>query len=424
MKTLKLFTVLFFFLGGTLFSQPNCSAPTTGFTPINDLGTGISPETGLMGGLYPNGSNFLPSAHKLAGLQMASQIQCLDTNGNPDTTINGKIVWLSIGMSNTTQETQRFIQQANAFQGKNPNLILVDGAFGGQTASIISNPGVAGYTNYWNNVNTRLTNAGVTANQVQVIWLKQANQAGTVPVQSYHDNLVAHLKLITNELKTRFPHAKLCFMASRISARYATSTLNPEPYAYRQGWAVKQVIEDQINGDAQLSFSGSGANSPWLGWGIYMWSDGSNPQISNPNVFYDCSTDFANDGTHPSTAGAQKVGALLLNFFSTDSIATPWFLGTSCNSNATGIQEETFENSLIIYPNPSNKFLNIQLPDNITGPIKIEIYNQVGEIVYLALHDKQLISKLDISQLSAGIYFIRVSTVSQSVYNKKILVTR
>ena len=100
------------FSGGEIFSQSNCSAPTTGFTSINDLGTGISPETGLMGGLYPNGSNFLPSAHKNAGLQMASQVQCLDTNGNPDV-VNGKIVWLSIGMSNTTQESQQFIQQAN-----------------------------------------------------------------------------------------------------------------------------------------------------------------------------------------------------------------------------------------------------------------------------------------------------------------------
>lgn len=116
-------------------------------------------------------------------------------------------------------------------------------------------------------------------------------------------------------------------MASRISARYAISTLNPEPYAYWQGWAVKKVIEDQINGDPQLAFSGSGANSPWLGWGIYMWSDGNNPQITNPNVFYNCPTHFANDGTHPSDAGAIKIGGLLLDFFSNDSTAVPWFFG-------------------------------------------------------------------------------------------------
>ena len=102
---------------------------------------------------------------------------------------------------------------------------------------------------------------------------------------------------------------------------------NPEPYSYYTGWAVKKVIEDQINGDSQLAYSGTNPKSPWLSWGIYLWSDGNTPQASNSNVFWTCTNDFnASDGTHPSIAGAQKVGNLLLNFFSTDSTATPWFL--------------------------------------------------------------------------------------------------
>jgi len=90
--------------------------------------------------VHPNGSNYLPYAHKAAGVQMASQVQCLDANGNPDAA-NGKIVWLSIGMSNTTQESQQFIPIANAYTNKNPKLTLVDGAIGGMTATYISSPG-------------------------------------------------------------------------------------------------------------------------------------------------------------------------------------------------------------------------------------------------------------------------------------------
>ena len=379
------FTALFLFFAVFINAQ-NCAAPSTGFTPINDLGTGISPITGLMGGLYSGGSNYIPSAHKTAGLQMASQVECLDANGIPDA-VNGKIVWLSIGMSNCTQETQQFRTLANAFAGKNPQLTLVDGAQGGQTAQVISAPWNSGYANFWTTVGTRLASAGVTANQVQVIWLKEANQVGATLPQLYYDSLVVQFKRIANELKTRFPNVQLCYMASRISARYSTTTLNPEPHSYWTGWAVKKVIADQISGDAQLAYSGSAAKSPWLAWGIYMWSDGNTPQASNPNVFFTCPTDYQNDGTHPSTVGAQKVGGLLLNFFSTDSTCTPWFLGSSC-AVGTGITNDPDKNAITIYPNPSSGWFNVIASSDAlirTKQSHLEIYNMIGEKIYSCL---------------------------------------
>ena len=373
-------SILFATLSQYTYSQANCGAVATGYTPINDLGTGISPVTGLMGGLYPSGSNFVPPAHKNAGLLKASQVQCLDANGNPDA-VNGKIVWLSIGMSNATQETQQFIPQALAFSGINPNLKLVDGAKFGQVASIISTPSNPGYQPYWDTVSARLSTSGVTANQVQVVWFKNANIAGSTQTQTYHDSLVVQYKRIMNELKTRFPNVKICYMASRISARYASVTLNPEPYAYWQGWAVKKVIEDQINGDAQLQHSGTGTNSPWLSWGIYMWSDGSIPQTTNPNVFWDCPADFNSDGTHPSIVGRQKVGSLLLNFFTTDSTATPWFLGNGCS--LTGIDNNENKKEIKIFPNPASSSFAITVPDEFKNfEFEIMIYNSLGQHVY------------------------------------------
>ena len=91
------------------------------------------------------------------------------------------------------------------------------------TASIISTAYSSNYTSYWNTVSTRLTNAAVSSTQVQVIWLKEANSAGSTPVKQYYDSLKVQIKRIVNELITRFPNVKLCYMASRISARYATT---------------------------------------------------------------------------------------------------------------------------------------------------------------------------------------------------------
>src|SRR5688572_27184039 len=133
MKSILIVFIYLQFCVGNIYSQ-NCSALSTGFTPINDIDTGTFTNAWgqvWTGGLYVNGSNDLPPTHKTAGLQKASQIQPLDSTGNPNA-VNGKIVWLSIGLSNTTQETQQFIPIVNAYSNKNPKLIFVDGAQGGQ----------------------------------------------------------------------------------------------------------------------------------------------------------------------------------------------------------------------------------------------------------------------------------------------------
>jgi hypothetical protein len=110
-------------------------------------------------------------------------------------------------------------------------------------------------------------------------------------------------------------------LSSRIYAGYATSTLNPEPYAYQSAFAVRWTIEQQLNGG--LPFAGSGRGAPWIAWGPYLWADGLTPR--SDGLTWSCS-DFANDGTHPGTTGRQKVAARLLDFVHTDPTAREWYL--------------------------------------------------------------------------------------------------
>jgi len=398
-----------------VMAQPNCNAPSTGLVPINDLGSGMF--NNMTGGLYPGGNNDMPAAHKNAGISVArSQIFPRNASGNPDS-VNGKIVWLSIGMSNCTQEAQQFIIKANAYAGKNPKLVFVDGAQGGQTANIISTPGNASYPSFWNTVSTRISNAGLSPLQVQVIWFKEANQAGTTPIKEYYDSLVVQFKRAMNEIKSRFPNATLCYMASRISARYASSALNPEPYAYWTGWAVKKVIEDQINGDTQLRFSGANPNSPHLSWGIYMWSDGSTPQVTNPNIFWNCSTDFQNDGTHPSSpVGASKVADLLLSFYQNDSLSCSWFFNTppAWCIDKTGIVTSTNNAEEVkIFPNPANTFIEIK---TIYQNFSVSLFDNTGKLIMQLDHPR----RIEIGNLPPGLYRIMVRSVTGASQSLKL----
>lgn len=299
----------------------DCSVTSVGFTPINDLGTGS--YLGFQGGLYPGGSNERPTSHEAAGSLLARSIEPMNANGNPDP--NGKYVLLSIGMSNASQEFNVFVSDANTDRDKDPDLVVVNGARGGATASIwanASNP-------VWPEVMEKLSQQGVDANQVAVVWAKFANSASKQAPEPYRIDLQRDVEAAVNVLHDKFPNLKLAYLASRIYAGYATSTLNPEPQAYESGFVMKRVIEQQLGGNASLNFDPArgAVNTPWLSWGPYLWADGMMPR--SDGLTWACSELRDDDGTHPSNAGMHKVASILLNFFKTDTTAKEWFLATS-----------------------------------------------------------------------------------------------
>jgi lysophospholipase L1-like esterase len=286
-------------------------------TPLTDFGDATF--RGFKGGLYPDGANQRPAAHTAAGVAIAKAIKPLAASGEADEA-SGKIVWMSIGMSNTTQETQAFLSEMQTYPNKNPKLVLVDGAEGGQDINAITSPSAP----YWNTVSNRLSNAGLTAAQVQVVWYKQAEAQPTdTAFATYPDALKQKYKTVMQSLKTKFPNLKLVYLTSRAYAGYATSKLNPEPFAWYTGWTVKRLIEDQLNGDAALNYAGSNPSSAWLSWGPYLWANGTTPRSDGLTWV---ASDFQSDGTHPSTTGRQKVAQQLLKFFTTDETTKPWFL--------------------------------------------------------------------------------------------------
>lgn len=298
-------------------SAQNCGVTSVGITPINDLGVGT--YQGFQGGLYPGGANLRPEQHTVDGLAQATQVVPRDALGQPSPT--GKIVFLSIGMSNCTQEFSRFITLANPDPLKNPRVQLVDGAQGGQTAAIISNPNA----NFWTVVGQRLTAASATPQQVQVIWFKEADAGPTTGFPAYAQTLKSEFVTCMQVIHDKFPNARLCYIASRIYAGYATSSLNPEPYSYEQGFSVKWTIEDQLNGVAALNFDPADGvvEAPWIDWGTYNWADGLTPR--SDGLTWLC-TDYVSDGTHPSTQGQTKVANLLLNFVHSEPTAASWYL--------------------------------------------------------------------------------------------------
>jgi Cu/Ag efflux protein CusF len=304
-------------------SGQRVSPDTSSFKPITELGK--AEYRGFTGGLYPNGENARPAAHEAAGLKLARQVQPLNAAGKPDP--QGRIVLLSIGMSNTSQSSQGFQQALADESGKNPRFLFVNGAQGGMTAAAIQNPDDGGRgSQYWGTVDQRLQQAGVTRDQVQIAWIKQADAGPSQGFPRYAQTLQAELTRIVQVLTDRFPNCKLAYLSSRTYGGYATTSLNPEPYAYESAFSVKWLIEEQLKGNAALNFNSAKGDvkSPWLSWGPYLWANGTTKRVADGFMWEE--TDVPGDGTHQSASGQRKVGRLLFDFFKSDTTTRDWFL--------------------------------------------------------------------------------------------------
>lgn len=298
----------------------NVAGATTPITPITDLGT--DEYLGEEGGLYANGSNTRPAAFDAFGVNLADSIQPLAPNGQPDP--NGKYVLISLGTSAAGLEFGLFQAEAQSDPTTNPHLVIVDGTQPSETAGVIADPG----SGFWTSLNDYfLPQAGVTANQVVAAWIEivDADPTGTFPGDM--TTLQANLESIAQNLQVIYPNIKLAYYSSRIYGGYANNNLDPEPYAYESGFAAKNAIQDQINGDPALNYDPSKGPvvAPWMSWGAYYWANGLN--ASQNGTTWSCQ-DLQHDGTHPDNPGRARATSSILTFFRTDDTTAPWFLTT------------------------------------------------------------------------------------------------
>ncbi|HEY5915531.1 MAG TPA: hypothetical protein VJA21_33520 [Verrucomicrobiae bacterium] len=280
--------------------------------PLTDM-TAADRYEGEDGGLYGEGRNQPPAAHRKAAEGASAKIRPLNPDGEPSE--EGVIGLVAISMSNATQEFSRFKQIADRSPLKSPKVVVVDCAQGGQAMAEWAPPDARP----WQEALRRLEAARLSPRQVQVAWVKLANKGPSGSLQEHTRQLERDTLAVLQNAKRKFPNLRVVYLGSRIYGGYAKSRLNPEPYAYESAFAARWLIQRQMKGDAQLA----SAKCPLLLWGPYLWADGTRGRKIDQLVWNP--EDFGPDGVHPSPSGRQKVAELLLNFFTTDPLAKRWF---------------------------------------------------------------------------------------------------
>lgn len=301
-------------------ATPEIKPAARGLVPLNEM-SATDRYKDQDGGLYGGGQNRPPEPLRKAAEAELARIQPLDGDGKPSA--DGRIVLISLSMSNATQEFSMFVQMANGDPRKSAKLTIVDCAQGGQTMARWADPNAAP----WSVALQRLQTAKVTPQQVQVAWVKPANAGPRGELKEHGVILYRDTLTTLQNMKKTFPNLRIVYLSSRIFAGYASSQLNPEPYAYEGAFVCRWLIQDQMDGEPRLNYDAAKGpvHAPLLLWGPYLWANGETPRKEGTLTW--SPDDFGSDMTHPSSSGRRKVAGALLEYFATDPLAKPWFVG-------------------------------------------------------------------------------------------------
>ena len=97
-------------------------------------------------------------------------------------------------------------------------------------------------------------------------------------------------------------------------------------------------------------------------------------------------------------------------------------VGNDCKNGGISVSVKGLEQepAVSIRPNPAKDFIRLETKGNIKSG-KVEIFNITGQSV---LSTSRIPETLDVSELSSGIYFIRINIPNQSVVSQKIIIGR
>jgi len=183
-------------------------------------------------------------------------------------------------------------------------------------------------------------------------------------------------------------------------------TPTTDPCGWGQGGIPQVDWSEETEGNPPGDRKGLGVSGP------FTLSPGATVELDIAYVY-----------VRAETGGAEATREKL--FQSIDEVKSGYFsdmspCGTSFIYNSLVEKEIIEEQNLSIFPNPANSTLTVQY--NTQSDYKIEVLDIQGK-VFLTENVSENLQVLDISSLSEGVYFVRISNGGK-IENKKLVVLR
>ncbi len=201
---------------------------------------------------------------------------------------------------------------------------------------------------------------------------------------------------------------------------YSSSAIfNPWLELVQNGYTVNCVI-DSIKTISVIDSASANFSFNHLGGGMYQFTDMSTNANTWSWNFGDSSAVYT--GPNPiytySTPGSYQVCLTVQD-------SNGCNISTFCQpvSFTVGQKENIKTNEVKIYPIPATRFFNVELPSNFVNP-EISVTDIVGKKIISIDHIRQNKVKVLTDEVDEGVYFVTVSSNSQKVFTKKIVVDK
>lgn len=271
-------------------------------------------------GLYPGGANELPEAHRKAGERLAASIRPLDTNGKPDEK-NGRILLLAVGHSNGRHYFGALEDKLRQHAAElHPRFEFINAAVPGAGLLRMKNWATEPpQSKSWQRAKELTSRPGCSPLQVQALLFiasdSQAHPKALLPQTQFPkpiEEMQRNLGTVLAHFAKDYPNLKIAFLMSDGLRHFS----GVEPASYEEGFAVKWLIETQINHKPDTAFEGESRKLPWLAWGPYIWDNS-----------WDQS--YFLDGTHAAPKARAVFVGKAWELLSTSSVARPRFLNST-----------------------------------------------------------------------------------------------
>jgi len=222
---------------------------------------------------------------------------------------DGVIGMVCIGMSNASQECERYIQGIRTVFADevSSNVRLINCALGGHAIERWNDPEFD--PALWDRCTDLITEAELSLSDIRVVLHKAANQftigPNRQPLPLYPDPgsdffaFKENLSVFSERVTTFFPGLQAVFTTSRSYGGYTDRPERGEPLSYEEGHALNQWLLENPSVD-----------DVWFGWGPYIWAPDCSTGVNNGLGFCYDRSDYVQDAVHPSSTGEVKVARM------------------------------------------------------------------------------------------------------------------
>ena len=144
---------------------------------------------------------------------------------------------------------------------------------------------------------------------------------------------------------------------------------------------------------------------------FYFYIDGEQKIAATGNTGWKFAEYLISEGTHTYTWIYQK------DFMSEDGSDCVWIDDIIFPCSSFTDVNKMNDSNIIIYPNPANDFINIEIENGKEKAKSIEIINDLG----VTLISSKFKNKFDVSSLSSGLYLIRIH-FKDYIHTEKVII--